>query len=212
MTAEQLEIDHVVLGVADLDVAADALLDDHGLVALPGGRHPAWGTANRIVPLGPTYLELVAVVDPTVAAASAFGSWVADMAAGRGGWGWAVRTHDMAATATRLGLEVVPGSRVTPTGTELRWQLAGVPTAGSDRTLPFFISWGEGTPLPGTSPAAHRQRDPRLESLIVETDGDRLDRWLGASDLPVEAVPGDRGVVAVDIRTGTGTIRLRPTG
>jgi hypothetical protein len=109
VTEERLEIDHLVLGVEDLEAAADELLDRNGLVALPGGRHPAWGTANRVVPLGSTYLELVAVVDPAVAAGSAFGSWVADMAAGRGGWGWAVRTREMAATAARL--EVVPGTR-----------------------------------------------------------------------------------------------------
>ncbi len=210
MTGERLEIDHLVLGVEDLDVASDALLEHHGLVALPGGRHPAWGTANRVVPLGSAYLELVAVVDPTVAAGSAFGSWVADMAGRRGGWGWAVRTHDMAATAARLGLEVVPGSRVTPSGTELRWWLAGVPTAGSDRTLPFFIAWGEGTPLPGTAQADHPVGDARLGAISVETDPHRLARWLGANDLPVHVAPGDRGVVAVDIVTRTGTFRLRP--
>jgi hypothetical protein len=210
VTTERIEIDHIVLGVADLDVAADVLLDHHGLVALPGGRHAAWGTANRVVPLGSTYLELVAVVDPVAAAGSAFGSWVADMAAGRSGWGWAVRTQDMDATAARLGLEIVPGSRVTPTGAELRWRLAGVPTAGSDRTLPFFISWGEGTPLPGAARADHRVRDAHLESITVETVADRLTQWLGTGDLPVDVVPGDRGVVAIDIGTGTGAIRLQP--
>jgi hypothetical protein len=210
VTTERLEIDHIVVGVADLDVAADALLDRHGLVALPGGRHPGWGTKNRVVPLGSTYLELVAVVDPTVATGSAFGSWVADMAAGRGGWGWAVRTHDMDASAARLGLDVEPGSRITPSGTELRWRLAGIPIVGSDRALPFFISWGKGTPLPGTARADHRVREVRLGALTVEADSHRLARWLGETDLPVDVVPGGRGVVAVDLETSTGTIRLRP--
>ena len=229
MAGERLEIDHLVLGVDDLDAAADVLLDRHGLVALPGGRHPAWGTANRVVPLGPTYLELVTVVDPVVAAGSAFGSWVADMAAARSGWGWAVRTHAMRTTAARLGLEIVPGSRVAPDGTRLRWRLAGVPTVGSDRTLPFFISWDEGTPLPGSVRADHRVSGVRLAALTVETDPDRLARWLGASAqpahaLPVDAqpadvlssgvaldmVPGDRGIVALDIRTDSGVIRLAP--
>lgn len=210
MAPEQLEIDHVVLGVADLDAAAALLLDRHGLVALPGGRHPAWGTANAIVPLGTAYLELVAVVDPDVAAGSAFGTWVADMAAGRTGWGWAVRTADIAATADRLGLDVVPGSRVTTEGATLRWRLTGVPGDGSDRTLPFFIQWDNGTPLPGTAYAAHRDTDVRLAGLTVEADPERLTSWLGPQSMPVTVVAGTRGVVGVSLATSSGPVLLTP--
>ncbi|MGE3812986.1 MAG: VOC family protein, partial [Candidatus Nanopelagicales bacterium] len=71
----RLALDHVVVGVADLDRAQERLRG-LGLTALPGGSHPAWGTANRIVPLGSSYLALVAVVAPAVASTSAFGSWV----------------------------------------------------------------------------------------------------------------------------------------
>jgi len=207
---EQLALDHLVLGVADLDDAAAALRDEHGLVALPGGRHPMWGTANRIVPLGAAYLELVAVVDPVVAVTSAFGSWVADMAVGRCAWGWAVRTSDIAATAARLGLDVVPGSRVTPAGTELRWQLAGVPGADTDRTLPFFIEWGPGTPLPGTAYADHPAGDVRVSGLAVETDAAALGRWTGWTDLAVTVRPGHRGVVAIELATDSVPIVLEP--
>jgi catechol 2,3-dioxygenase-like lactoylglutathione lyase family enzyme len=210
MKPEQLALDHVVLGVADLDEAAAALLDDHGLVALPGGRHPQWGTANRIVPLGASYLELVAVADPDVAATSAFGSWVADMAAGRAGWGWAVRTADIATTVARLGLAAVPGSRVTPLGVELRWQLAGVPGADTDRRLPFFIEWGEGVPQPGLAYADHPAGDVRVRGVTVETDAAVLGGWLDYTDLPVTVRRGRRGVVAVELMADTGRIVLEP--
>jgi len=209
MADERLEIDHVVIGVTDLGAAAARLLDEHGLVALSGGLHPAWGTANRIVPLGPTYLELVAVVDPDVAAGSAFGTWVADMAAGRCAGGWAVRTHDMAATASRLDLDVVPGSRIRADGVELRWQLAGVPSdATSDRALPFVISWAEGTPPPGSAPVAHRDGDVRLDRIGVECDPSALDRWLGAHLPSVEAVTGTRGVTSIRCTSRHGALEL----
>ncbi len=210
MSNERLEIDHVVLGVADLDLAAANLLDEHGLVALPGGRHPKWGTANRIVPLGSTYLELVAVVDPEVAAESGFGGWVAGMAARGGGWGWAVRTGDIEATAARLQLRIEPGSRVTADGAQLRWRLAGLPTERSDPAVPFFISWDAGTPLPGTAHAPHRGGDAHLVGLTIEGGLERLPTWLGDADLPIDVIPGDRGVVAVEIATNTRTIRLLP--
>ena len=210
MTTAPLALDHLVLGVADLDDAAAVLLDEHGLVALPGGHHPRWGTANRIVPLGSCYLELVAVVDPHVAATSAFGSWVADMAARRSDWGWAVRTTDIASTAGRLGLDVVPGSRVTPAGIELSWQLAGVPASDADRTLPFFIQWGGGTPLPGTAYADHPAGDVRVSAIDVQTDAAELGRWLDYAALPVTVRPGRRGITRVELAAGTGSIVLEP--
>jgi Glyoxalase-like domain len=53
-----LHIDHIVWGVDDLDRAAAQVQERYGLASVPGGRHPGWGTANRIIPLGPSYLEL----------------------------------------------------------------------------------------------------------------------------------------------------------
>ena len=47
-----MKIDHAVLAVADLNDAAQRLRARTGLASIPGGRHPAWGTENRIVPLG----------------------------------------------------------------------------------------------------------------------------------------------------------------
>jgi hypothetical protein len=100
-------VDHLLIATGDLDAAA-ATAAGLGLPVAAGGRHPGWGTANRIVPLGGAYLELVAVVDPEEAAASGFGSWAA--AAGRGPMGWAVRPDDLDATAARLGLAVQPAA------------------------------------------------------------------------------------------------------
>ena len=56
-----MELDHVLIAVADLAAAAREIEARHGLASIDGGRHPAWGTANRIVPLGDSYLELVAL-------------------------------------------------------------------------------------------------------------------------------------------------------
>ena len=48
---------------------------------------------------------------------------------------------DIDATAARLGLEVQPGARTRPDGTEVRWRGAGIEERGEDLWLPFFISW-----------------------------------------------------------------------
>ena len=88
-----MELDHVLIAAADLDAVARQIETEHGLASAAGGRHPGWGTANRIVPLGATYLELVAVVDEAEASQSAFGRWVAASRSGAP-FGWAVRTPD----------------------------------------------------------------------------------------------------------------------
>jgi len=64
-----LRINHIMYAVRDLDTAAARFADEHGLVAVAGGRHPGWGTENRIVAPGGAYLELVQVADPARASA-----------------------------------------------------------------------------------------------------------------------------------------------
>ncbi len=209
MTGTGTQVDHIVMGVADLDEAA-AWLASQGLTALPGGTHPLWGTANRIVPLGPAYLELVTVVDPDVAANSAFGSWVAAQARGDAAWGWAVRPHDIGATAERLGLDVVPGSRTRPDGVTLSWQLTGVPDERSDRSLPFFIAWGDGVPMPGEAAVTHDAGTVRLRGLTVGGDDAVLRDWLDGDVGGVVVTPGHAGVLAVVLTTPADEITLRP--
>ena len=90
-----LAFDHLLRAVPDLDAAGERLLDEHGLAALSGGRHDGHGTANRIVPLGPDYLELISVVDPQEAAGSPVGRWIQrGLDRGGGLWGVNLRTED----------------------------------------------------------------------------------------------------------------------
>jgi len=58
-------IDHIVHAVRDLDAAAE-LYSRLGFTVGARNRHPpAWGTQNRIVQLAGTFVELLAVADPT---------------------------------------------------------------------------------------------------------------------------------------------------
>lgn len=187
----RLALDHVLIAVTDLDEAGRAIEAGWGVEAVAGGRHPGFGTANRIVPLGGAYLELVAVADPVEAAASVFGRWVAGAAAGRP-MGWAVRTDDIDGVARRLGLTVEPGSRAAPDGTRLAWRTAGLERAAAEPLLPFFIQWGAGTPHPGGGTQA-----PGIERLVLTGARDRLEEWLGGLPEDVEVRPGPAAVSAV---------------
>jgi glyoxalase-like protein len=190
-TLRPVEIDHVLVAVVDLATAAREMEEHHGLASIEGGRHPGWGTANRIVPLGETYLELAAVVDEVEARQSVFGRWVASGAniSGRP-IGWAVRAHDIEQVGRRLGLTVRAGSRVTPNGDRLEWRAAGMEEAAAEGFLPFFIEWGAGTAFPGHALVKHPGGTPVITRILIHGDADRLAYWLGGHELPIVVTPG----------------------
>jgi len=162
--------------VADLASAARELETAHGLASVEGGRHPGWGTANRIVPLGGTYLELIAVVDASEAELTPFGRWVAASSpATTRPLGWAVRTDRLDDVTQRLGVAVGAGTRVDASGRLLTWRLAGVEQAVAEPSLPFFIEWGRETPFPGRArrvpDLGRRHQCPRLCRPLYGVEG-----------------------------------------
>lgn len=190
-----MRIDHVLYAVTDLGVAASRFEDDLGLESVPGGKHPAWGTANQIVPLGPDYVELVGVADPAVAAASEFGRLVLD--AGDRLVGWAVATEDLGALATRLGLDMQRGSRTRTDGVRLAWRLAGLGEAlRSGGALPFFIQWDGPAEL---HPGGDASAPPGISWVEVGGDEAELRAWLGEAELPVRFASEGQGLTAVGI-------------
>jgi hypothetical protein len=186
-----MRIDHVLYATRDLDATAARLEAQHGLTATGGGRHTGIGTENRIVPLGPGYLELIAVADQAEAERSPLGIALAQRIAARGEglMGWVVAVDDVVAEAARTGAEL---STIERDG--LRARLAGVATAMAEPTLPFFIQRDPGIADPGEGGDAGG-------IAWVEVAGDplRLRAWLGETELPVRVSDGDPAVLAVGI-------------
>ena len=206
MTALAMELDHVVLGVRDLEAAATRLEDQHRLTAVPGGRHEAAGTHNRIVPLGDAYLELLAVEDEAAVQTSPFGRWVLERIAGADTWlGWCLRTDDLDGVCARLGLEPMAMQRGT-----LSWRIAGVQRVWEDPSLPFFIQWDvPDDQLPGRAGGPTSASDARLSALEVAGDEATVRAWAG--DLPgsVRIVDGPPGILAVAVAGAAGVEVIR---
>jgi hypothetical protein len=202
-----LELDHVLIAVADLAGSAREIEARYGLASIEGGCHQEWGTANRIVPLGRTYLELVAVVDEAKAAESAFGRWVAEVRTTLGRpLGWAVRTHELDALARRLGLTVSAGSRAAPGGELLRWRSAGIEQAAAEPTLPFFLEWEQGTAYPGGADAIHPVGPVEITRLLLDGDAGRLASWLGDHALPITVRAGAPALASIVLSGTAGEI------
>lgn len=201
-----LRLDHVIYGVRDLDAAARRFRDDYGLDSVPGGEHVGYGTANRIVPLGDSYVEIMGPVDPD----GPLAHWLLGMIAdGERPIGWCVRTNLIGAVAARLGEEPVAMSRARPSGAEVSWRLVGLPASMMDPSLPFFIEWDDPAEHPGRMPAAHAAVAHGIAWVEVSGDPALLGERLGGADLPVRVVAGDPGVRALGIASGAGEIVIR---
>ena len=199
------ELDHVLVAVTDLAVATRAIQREHGLTAEEGGRHPVWGTANCIVPLGDAYLELVTTVDAGTATRSSFGRWVrASQSELLCPLGWAVRTDDLDEVASRLGLTIEEGSRVGRDEELVSWRLAGVDEAAAEPALPFFVEWAPGTRLPGRTRAVHATCEVSITEIRVSGDPQHIEDWLGTHHVPIDIRPGTPAITAVILRTVSG--------
>ena len=186
-----MHIDHVIYATQDLDATAARLEAEHGLVANGGGRHAGIGTENRIVPLGGGYLELIAVVDRAEAEGSALGHDLAQRIGSlrEGLMGWVVAVEDVVGEAGRTGAEL---STIERDG--LRARLAGVATAMTEPSLPFFIERDPGIADPGAAGDAGG-----ITWVEVAGDAERLRAWLGGAELPVRVKAGEPALLGVGI-------------
>jgi len=194
-----VRIDHVIYAAGDLAGATARVEAALGVAADPGGHHSGLGTHNAILPLGGGYLEVLAVDDPAEARASGVGAALTARLAGvgEGLWAWAVHVDDVAATAERLGSEVM-----TIVREGLSARITGVAEAMADPALPFFIARDEGVADPGAAGTAGG-----ISWIEVGGDPSRLEPWLGGQTLPVRFGAGAPGVMAIGV--GAGELRLR---
>lgn len=188
-----LAIDHIVICVPDLEQSVRDFEELHGVVSLAGGHHEGHGTANRLIPLGNAYIEMLAVVDPKQAKTSALGTWAIHRAAVPGADALCLSTDDLDEVADRFEIQQMPMSRVTPDGIILSWRLAGLRQALS-QGLPFFISWDIPDDLhPGRADVQHPSGPVGLGEVVISGNAKELSEWVGTTP-GVTVSDGDPGV------------------
>jgi hypothetical protein len=204
-----LELSQIIYGVRDLD-AASGRIAAHGLTVLTGGRHPGLGTANRIVPLGSAYFEILGVVDEAEARANAYGAALLhQIAAGDRLVRWSLHTDDIERVAAARGLVPEARSRRRPDGTLLTWRAAGLALSLAEGWLPFFMQWDDPGHYPGALPADHPARPHGIAWLsLTPRDPDQLRRWVGEATPPLRLIDGAPGLHQVCLQTATGTLVL----
>ena len=213
-------IDHLVIAVTDPDAAAADLETRLGLKPGGGGRHEALGTYNRLVWLGDTYLELIGVFDPELAA----GSWVGAptlRALERGGGlaTWAIATDaidddvsDLRARGSDLA-EPAAGERRRPDGEVVRWRLAAAPRL--DPGLPPFLiehdtGAAEWTPAERATRAAGTAGTAHLTVLELSVEDVNRTSQAFLRSVGLRFRPSLVGGGTRDANIGRQTVRLRP--
>jgi hypothetical protein len=200
-----VRIDHVLLAASDLDATAGRLLDAYGLASVPGGAHPQWGTANRIVALGGPYLEIIGVTNQALAAENPLGRWVRDATAdGDVLAGLMVEPDDFDQVCSRLSLMPTSGERIRPDGDALSWRLAGLAESMS-RTWPCFISWDNRDPAFDGDAGVGASG---IADLQLGGDADEIAAWLGGDVPGLTLIGGRPGMRQLTIATRDGDVVL----
>jgi catechol 2,3-dioxygenase-like lactoylglutathione lyase family enzyme len=201
-------LDHIILGIADLDRGVAWLEQRTGVRAIFGGVHPGRGTRNALIALGPSsYLEILAP-DPQQSSPTWF-TQIPTMSDPRL-IAWAVHTPDLTALAQAAVAAGFPidgphdGVRSRPDGKVLSWKLFHL---RDDRggLLPFFIEWGRDS----VHPAADAPSGCTLERFHLQSpDAQDLARACQALAVEVAIEPGAKPLMLARIASPKGEVEL----
>jgi len=134
-------LDHIIIGVRDLEGAAEIFGNGLGLLPGGGGIHPIGGTANRIIVIGDTYLELITIYKPEEAQASLRQR----LERGEGYLNCVFASDDLEADSQAIRERGVPligpvaGSLRSADGRERAWKRADIERPDLAQRYPFLI-------------------------------------------------------------------------
>lgn len=140
-------LDHFIVVVPNPDDAAKEIEAALGIRAGPGGRHERYGSFNRLIWLGDSYIELLGIEDRELVRTTWFGPRALDVLdrLGAGYVGLVLASDDLEADmamlheqGSRLGAPV-EGERQRPDGRVVRWKAAVAPDADPEVGVVFLI-------------------------------------------------------------------------
>ena len=202
-------LDHLVYATPDLEATCRDLETRLGVRASAGGQHPGRGTHNALISIGPkAYLEIIAP-DPLQPETRPVWFGIDQLTAPKL-ITWAVRVDGLEAFIkevlpnVKVGV-VRSGSRKTPEGTTLSWQLTEPQLVQGVGLVPFLIEWHS-----DEHPAHSAITGPPLVQLRIEHPEPELIRK-PLNSLRLEAVieQGPSPALVAIFERANGLIELR---
>ena len=201
-------IDHVIVGVADLDSGVEEFRRLTGVTPVAGGVHPGRGTHNALVALDQgRYLEILAALPdaPPSEAVSRLRNLKSLTP-----YDWAVSTDDVGASVRFLsdaGFSVSPGtagSRLKSDGTKLEWSTFDV--RPDLQLAPFFINWSASS----RHPSADSPQGCSLATVLIELPAQAASRrLLELLAIGVELKTATAARMEFTLECPEGTVHLR---
>lgn len=206
--SDKLRLDHLIIGVADLDESLKQFEALTGIRPVYGGKHPDIGTHNALISLGENkYLEIIAP-QPGGKVAD-FVQFLHDIK-GFSPVMWAVTTEDMTRTVDRLAtagyqtLKPAAGLRKRENGLMLNWTVLNM-APSAPKGSPFFIEWGENS----THPASSSPKGCEIQSFKIKTpEPEKLSRFIEVTGLTVPVEQADALGFSVSLNCPYGIIQL----
>jgi Glyoxalase-like domain len=185
-------IDHLVYVTADVARTMRDLAEALGVEPSAGGRHPAWGTRNALLALGPrSYLEIMGP-EPNLSKPGLVRPFGIDQVVHAHLATWVVQSEDLGAIVAagrKAGVEmgaILSGSRTRADGSVLSWSMTDLMAHREGGVVPYFIDWGHSSHPAESAP----QGCTLVELKAVHPDPPRIRSILGALGLDLSV---DRG-------------------
>ncbi|HUG48961.1 MAG TPA: VOC family protein [Candidatus Limnocylindria bacterium] len=220
-------IDHFIVAVPSPDDAARELEAALGLRAGAGGRHEEYGSFNRLIWLGDSYIELLGVADPALAGRAWFGPKALEVLGDPGGGyvGMSFASDDLESdvAALRAGGSRLrapeAGERARPDGRAVRWKVATLPEADAQLGHLFLIEHDSASAEWTAQERAARATEEhplggaaRLERVELPVRDMKSASMHAHRDVGLQFRPSLVGAGARDSSVGRQTLRLVPGG
>jgi len=203
-------LDHMLLGIADLDRGIAWILEKTGVKATMGGSHPGMGTRNALVSIGNRqYIEIISI-DPAQKQTGWMAALVQNLDVPQL-ITWAVSTQDINALSDQAKAASYStegpssGERAKPDGSILQWRTLRI-ISSLGNVIPFFIEWGIGIRHPSQdSPSGCRLKAFRIE----HPEADHVQNMLSSLGIRTVVNPGRKPRLRAILSTPKGTVELQ---
>ena len=207
LTEPRLLLDHIAVVARNVEEGCAWVKQALGVDVPPGGTHPAMGTHNHLMNLGPgIFLEVISINPDAPAPGRPRWFGLDSFDASPRLATWVVATKDMHSTLPLMPASVGPA--IPLTRGDLSWTLT-VPDDGSrplDGAFPAIIEWPDGSPADAMPDLRCRLRSlvighPQADAINLALEGRLIDPRVRIQSGPVFKMSAE-----IDTPTGVRTL------
>ena len=204
------KIDHIVYAVPNLVKGCLSIEEMIGITPVYGGKHEHQGTHNALVKIGEScYLEVIAI-DPGNDQVTAPRWMGVDDIYAPMITRWAIKSDDIGRDVLALIGEnkalgdIKAGSRVTPDGNLLTWELSMPKATPTVEALPFLIDWKRSIhPTTGLKGGCHL-----LDITLKHPTPNSISNVIREFGLEIEVFLAEEIAIEITLDTPNGLIKL----